>query len=145
MIALLNFVNVKWSKQKLSKYDQLPQWVQSQNNSEFCQYNDLPEETRSRLRQEDKFTSTTDGFRYTVKDYNGKWLVFRRNVNAATKTSNKNNTSNILEIKIMPLDETNGYLKSESCEYQIFGNDPVKVINNEVYVLMVKRSGDTKR
>ena len=129
----------------LSEYDQLPQWVQSQNGSEFCQYNDLPEETRSQLRQKDKFTSITGGFRYTVKDYNGKWLVFRRNINSATKVGNKSNANNIREIKIMPLDEANEYLQSERREYQIFGSDPVKIINNDVYVLMVKRSGDTQR
>lgn len=144
MIALLNFVNVSWREQKLSKYDQLPQWVQSQNGSDFCHYNDLSEETRLQLRHEDKFTSTIGGFRYTVKDYNGKWLVFRRNF-STVKTSNKSNTDNIHEIKIMPLDEANGYLKSESCEYQIFGSDPVKIINNDVYVLMVKLAGGSQK
>jgi hypothetical protein len=145
MIVLLNFVNVSWREKKLSKYDQLPQWVQSQNDSEFCQYNDVPEEIRSQLRQEDKFTLAIGGLRYTVKDYNRKWLVFRRNINIATKTSNKSNTDNIHEIKIMPLSEANNCLQSECREYQIFGSDPVKIINNDVYVLMVKRSGDTQR
>ena len=121
----------------------MTQWIQSQNGSEFCQYNGLPEETRSKLRQEDKFTLTMDGFRYTVKDYNGKWLVFRRNINTAIKTSDKSNSSSILEIKIMPLDEANGQLRSGKPEYQIFGSDPVKIINNDVYILMVKRSGGT--
>jgi hypothetical protein len=38
--------------------DLLPQWIQSQNGSEFCQYNHLPKEIRLQLRQEDKFTLT---------------------------------------------------------------------------------------
>jgi hypothetical protein len=129
----------------LTEYERLPQWIPSQNGSEFCQFSDLSEEMRSQIRQEDKFTLTIDGLRYTVKDYNGKWLVFRRSFNTATKTGNKNSTSNILEIKIMPLVEANSHLQNEKDEYQIFGSDPVKIINNEVYVLMVKRSGETKR
>jgi hypothetical protein len=52
---------------------------------------------------------------------------------------------NIFEIKITPLGEANGYLQSERHEYQIFGSDPVKIINNDVYILMVKRSGDNQR
>lgn len=128
------------------EYNQLALWIQSQNASEFCQYSDLPQEIRSKLRQEDKFTLTIDGLRYTVKDYDGKWLVFRRNISTtAAKTGNNGNASNILEIKLMPLDEANGYLQSERHEYQIFGSDPVKIINNDVFVLMVKRSGDTQR
>ena len=129
----------------LTEYERLPQWIPSQNGSEFCQFSDLSEEMRSQIRQEDKFTLTIDGLRYTVKDYNGKWLVFRRSFNTATKTGNKNSSRNILEIKIMPLDEANSHLQSEKCEYQIFGSDPVKIINNESYVLMVKRSGEAKR
>jgi hypothetical protein len=145
MIVLLNFVNVSWREQKLSKYDQLPQWVQSQNGSEFCQYNDLPEETRSQLRQEDKFTSTAGGFRYTVKDYNGKWLVFRRNVTTSAKTSSSCSTGNIFEIKLMALVDANECLQGDKCEYQIFGSDPVKIINNDVFVLMVKLAGDSQK
>ena len=128
----------------MTDYDQ-PSWKVSQNASEFCQLDDVQESIRSQLRQEDKFTITQAGFRYTVKDYNGKWLVFRRNINTATKTGNKSNTDNIHEIKIMPLSEANNCLQSECREYQIFGSDPVKIINNDVYVLMVKRSGDTQR
>ena len=128
----------------MTYYDQ-SSWKASQNASEFCQLNDVQESIRSQLRQEDKFTITQDGFRYTVKDYDGKWLVFRRNINTATKTGNKSNTDNIHEMKIMPLSEANNCLQSECREYQIFGSDPVKIINNDVYVLMVKRSGDTRR
>ena len=137
--------NIPLSTQIQYNNNHIPQWIQSRNGSEFCQYNDLPEEARSHLRQEDKFTLTIDGLRYTVKDYNGKWLVFRRNINTATKTGNKSNTDNIHEIKIMPLSEANNCLQSECREDQIFGSNPVKIINNDVYVLMVKRSGDSQR
>jgi hypothetical protein len=130
----------------LIEYNQLPQWIQSQNASEYCQYNNVPEEIRSKLRQEDKFTLMIDGLRYTVKDYDGKWLVFRRNISTtAAKPNHKSNASNILEIKTMPLDEANAHLQNERHEYQIFGSDPVKTINNDVFVLMVKRLRDTQR
>ena len=127
----------------MSKYDQLPQWIQSQNDSEFCPFNDLSEDIRSQLRQEDKYTTTIDGFRYTVKDYDGKWLVFRRNVtmNNVRTTQAKHymvHVNNIHEIKIMPLSEANEYLSTTNQEYQIFGSDPVKIINNEPCVVMAK-------
>jgi hypothetical protein len=127
----------------------LPQWIQSRNGSEFCQYNDLPEDTESKLRQEDKFTLAISGLRYTVKDYNGKWLVFRRNIETSKARSSSpihhSETASIVEIKVMPLSEANDCLQSERPEYQIFGSEPVKIMNNEAYVLMVKRSGGTQK
>jgi hypothetical protein len=38
----------------------------------------------------------------------------------------------------MTLNEANEYLLSKNQEYRIFGNDPVKIINNEVCVVMAK-------
>jgi hypothetical protein len=99
----------------------------------------LPDETRSQLQQVDKYTSTIDGFRYTVKDYEGKWLVFRRNVARTTQAKHYMiHVNNIHEIKIMSLNEANEYLLNKNHEYQIFGSDPVKIINNEAYVVMTK-------
>jgi hypothetical protein len=127
----------------------LSPWKESRNDSEYCRLDDLQEEIRSQLRQENKFTTTIADFRYTVKNYEGRWLVFRRNLdkNAGKVKSSygyKNYSSRISEIKIIPLNEANGYLQinnsTENCEYQIFGSDPIKVINNEVYVVMVKRN-----
>jgi hypothetical protein len=144
MIVLLNFVNASWREQKLSKYYQLPQWIQSQNDSEFCQISAVPEEVRSQLRQEDKYTTTISGFRYTVKEYDGKWLVFRRSISTSTKITiaqvppRRVHANNIHEIKIMSLDEANEYLSSKDQEYKIFGIDPVKSINNEVCVVIAR-------
>lgn len=124
----------------LTEYvNELSSWIPSQNGSEFCQFSDLSEDMRSQLRQEDKYTTTIHGFRYTVKDYEGKWLVFRREVtihNPGKKLTQY--PTNIHEIKVIPLREANEYLLSKNLEYQIFGSDPVKVINNEVYVVMAK-------
>lgn len=124
----------------MSKY-QLTKWIQSQNGSEFCHFDGLSEDVRSQLRQEDKYTTTIDGFRYTVKDYEGKWLVFRRNIKVAkTRPSSihNNETPAVVEIKIMSLNEANDCLRRERSEYQIFGSDPMKIINNEVCVIMAK-------
>ncbi len=125
----------------MTDYNQSP-WKASQNASEFCDLNQVQESIRSQLRQEDKFTITIAGFRYTVKDYDGKWLVFRRNLeDVKTFSENKNSkNNNIIEIKIVPLNEANGYLRSESREYDIFGNDPVKVVKDEIVVVMAKRN-----
>jgi hypothetical protein len=38
----------------------------------------------------------------------------------------------------MPLSEANAYLSTTNQEYQIFGSDPVKIINNEPCVIMAK-------
>ena len=128
----------------MTTYDiQLSSWKSSQNGSEYCQFSDLPDEIRSQLQQEDKYTNTIDGFRYTVKDYEGKWLVFRRNIttNTARRTQAKHymiHVNNIHEIKIMSLNEANDYLQNRNQEYQVFGGDPVKIINNEAYVVMAK-------
>jgi hypothetical protein len=127
---------------ELDKNDQSSKWKRSQNGSEFCQFEDVSEDIRSKLRQQDRYTTTIDGFRYTVKDYDGKWLVFRRNSstnNLKTQTqSYMNHDNNIHEIKIMTLSEANTHLSVENPEYQIFGSDPVKIINNEPCVVMAK-------
>jgi hypothetical protein len=114
------------------------------NGSEYCHFSNLSENVKSLLRQQDKYTTTIDGFRYTVKDYDGKWLVFRRNLAMNNvKTINQPrrymiHVNNVHEIKIMPLVEANEYLLSKNQEYQIFGSDPVKIINNDVCVVMAK-------
>jgi D-hexose-6-phosphate mutarotase len=124
-------------------HDQLPQWIQSQNSSEFCHFGDVPDDVRSQLRQEDKYTTTIHGFRYTVKNYEDKWLVFRRNISMNNvKTTQAQHymihVNNIREIKIMSLNEANEYIQCENPAYNVFGSDPVKIINNEVCVVMAK-------
>jgi hypothetical protein len=131
-------------------HDQLPQWIQSQNGSEFCQIGYVFEDIKSQLRQLDKYSTTIDGFRYTVKDYDGKWLVFRRNISTNNvKTIQAQNyiiqVNNIHEIKIMTMSEANTYLSIKNQEYQIFGNDPVKIINNEPCVIMAKYTQSSTR
>ena len=131
-------------------HDQLPQWIQSQNGSYFCHFGDVSEDVKSQLRQEDKHTTTIDGFRYTVKEYDGKWLVFRRNVSMNTVRTTQAqcymvHVNNIHEIKIMPMSEVNAYLSTGNREYQIFGSDPVKIINNEPCVVMAKYAQPSTR
>lgn len=121
-------------------------WKSSQNGSEFCQFNDLLDEIRSQLQQEDKYSTTIDGFRYTVKDYDGKWLVFRRNVAKTPQAKHYMiHANNIDEIKIMPLNEANEYLLNKNQEFQIFGSDPVKIINDETYVVMAKYAQQSRQ
>jgi hypothetical protein len=48
--------------------------------------------------------------------------------------------SNINEIKIMKLDEANEYLQSGNKEYQILDSIPVRTVNNQSYVVMVRRA-----
>lgn len=120
----------------------------TQNDSEFCHFGDVPEDVRSQLRQEDKYTAAIDGFRYTVKNYEDKWLVFRRNISMNTiKTTQAQrymvHVNNIHEIKILSLSEANTYLSIGNQEYQIFGSDPVKIINNEPCVVMAKYAQPT--
>jgi hypothetical protein len=114
------------------------EWIQSQNGSEFCQVADMSEDIRSQLRQEDKYTTTINGFRYRVKDYDDKWLVFRRDIsmsNVKTTQCYMIHENSIDEIKIMSLSEANTYLSIGNQEYQIFGSNPAKIIDNEPYVM----------
>ena len=67
--------------------DQSSTWFPYLNGSEFQKWDNLPDEIRSRLRPEHKFTTMIEGFQYTVKEYTGKWLVFRRKLNTTSKTS----------------------------------------------------------
>jgi hypothetical protein len=122
--------------------DQISSWRQSKNGSEYCHYIDLQESIRSQLRQEDKFTTTIAGSRYTVKYYDGKWFVFRRDL-AATMKKYYDHTGfgNVTEIKVFTLDEANKHLANNQNSYEIFGSDPVKIVNNEIKVVMARRIG----
>ena len=44
----------------------------------------------------------------------------------------------------MSLNEANDYLRSRNQEYQVFRSDPVKIINNEAYVVMAKYSPQSR-
>lgn len=127
--------------------DQLLSWNRSQNSSEYCQYYDLPENIRSQLPQEDRFTTTIDNYRYTVKDYDGKWLVFRRDLKDSggniKKSRDYTSSGNIAEIKVFTLDEANMQLCNSQNLFELFGSDPVKIVNNEVKVVMARRIGST--
>ena len=100
-----------------------------------------------RLRQEDKFTITQAGFRYTVKDYDGKWLVFRRDLrdigSNIKKSCDQTSSVNVIEIKVFTLDEANMQLCNSQNSFELFGSDPVKIVNNEVKVVMARRTGST--
>ena len=133
-------------REVLTYYDQSP-WKASQNANEFCQLNDLQESIRLQLRQEDRFTTIIDSYRYTVKDYNGKWLVFRRNlrdiIGNTKKSHDYGSSKNITEIKVFTLDEANKHLTNDQNSYELFGSDPVKVVHDEIKVVMARRIGST--
>jgi hypothetical protein len=128
-------------------YDDQSPWKASQNASEFCQLDDLQESIRSQLRQEDKFTIKISGFRYTVKDYDGKWLVFRRDLrdigSNIKKSRGYSSSGNVIEIKVFTLDEANRQLCNNQNSYELFGSDPVKVVHDEIKVVMARRIGST--
>jgi hypothetical protein len=133
--------------QNLDKYIQ-DDYDSDDYDSEFCYFDEVEEDVRSQLRQEDEYNTTIDGFRYTVKNCEGEWLVFRRSVSMNTvKTTQVQSyivrVNNVHEIKIMTLSEANAYLSTGNQEYQIIGSDPVKIINNEVCVVMAKYAQST--
>jgi hypothetical protein len=124
--------------------DQLSSWRQSKNGSEYCHYIDLQESIRSQLQQEDKFTKTIAGSRYTVKNYDGKWLVFRRDLAAnMEKSYDQTSSVNVIEIKVFTLDEANMQLCNNQNSFELFGSDPVKVVHDEIKVVMARRIGST--
>jgi hypothetical protein len=122
-------------------------WKRSNNNSQYCRLDELGEPVRSRLKQEDKFTTKINDYRYTVKNYEAGWLVFRRDLKDIAGNIKKchdiNNISvgNINEIKIFTLDEANKHLNNNQNSFELFGFDPVKIVNDEIKVVMVKRIG----
>jgi hypothetical protein len=124
-------------------------WKPSKNGSQYCRLDELDEHARSQLKLEDKFTTKIDGYRYTVKNYEVGWLVFRRDLSDIAgnikKSHEKNYTSsgNIAEIKVFTLDEANKQLCSNQSSFELFGSDPVKVVHDEIKVVMARRIGST--
>lgn len=121
------------------------QWKPSKNGSQYCRLDELDEHTRSQLKLEDKFTTKIDGYRYTVKNYEVGWLVFRRDLGDIAgnikKSRGYSSSGNIAEIKVFTLDEANRQLCNNQNSFELFGGDPVKIVNNEIKVVMARRIG----
>ena len=46
----------------------------------------------------------------------------------------------INEIKIIRLNDANEYLQNGRDEYQIFDSIPIRIINNEAYIVLLRRA-----
>jgi hypothetical protein len=128
----------------MTNYEDQSHWRASQNGSDFCHFKDLQESSRSQLQQENKFTTVIDNHRYTVKEYDGKWLVFRRDLGDIARIPKRSYDRNYttprsnIEIKLFTLDEANEHLSDSQNSFELFGSDPVKIVNDEIKVVMVK-------
>jgi hypothetical protein len=129
----------------MTNYEDQSHWKASQNGSDFCHFKDLQEPIRSQLQQENRFTTTIDSYRYTVKDYDGKWLVFRRDLRDIAgkikKSHDYTSSGNVTEIKVFTLDEANKHLSNTQNSFELFGSDPVKIVDSEIKVVMARRIG----
>jgi hypothetical protein len=120
-----------------------PPWKQSAKGFIYCLWAYLPEEIKSQLKQEDRFESTVAEFHYSVKkNTDGSIIVFRR-----TKEENearhkqyffKKPVYRIVELLVLPIQETNTLIATNK-EYEVIGNDPIKVLNGQFYVIVGKK------
>jgi hypothetical protein len=119
-----------------------PPWKQSAKGSVYCLWASLPEEIKSQLKQEDKFESTAGEFHYSVrKNEDGSFIVFRRTKEeheARQKQYFKKQIYRVVELLVLPIEEAN-ILIAANKEYELVGNDPVKVLNGQFYAIVGKK------
>lgn len=121
-------------------------WKTSAKGSVYCLWANLPEEMKSQLKQQDKFESTIGEFHYYIKkNADGSFIVFRRTKEeneARQKQYFKKPVYRIVELLVLPIQETNTLIATNK-EYEVIGNDPVKVLNGQFYVIVGKKQRES--
>lgn len=117
-------------------------WRQSAKGSIYCMWGNLPDDLKSQLLQQDKFGITIGEFHYNVKqNQDGGFVVFRN-----TKTEydiNRQqfftkNSLRIVDIKAIQIEQANKLLDTVE-GYELIGDDPIKVVNGEFFVIIGKK------
>lgn len=76
-----------------------------------------------------------------------KWNVYSNNRHTGPGKLQHNEQAQIVdEIQVLPLDEANKLLSIEDTkEYELVGSDPVKVVHDEFFIVIGKKSFDPNR
>jgi hypothetical protein len=126
-------------------------WKQSAKGYIYCMWENLPDDIRSQLQQEDRFGISWGGFHYNVKrNDNGGFVVFRNTVEEYQENRRqyfKNSVQRIVEVKALPIEQANQLLATSDFT-ELIGTDPVKILNGELYLIIgkkmwKKREGDS--
>jgi hypothetical protein len=118
-------------------------WKQSKKGSVYCMWDDLSDDLKSQLREEDKFQTTiAKSHYYVLKTDEGGFLVFR-NPKPENKQQEKYDFNNKLhnsltELAVLPLEQANNMLQSGK-EYVLIGDDPIKIVNGQFFAVLGKK------
>jgi len=119
-----------------------PPWKQSAKGYIYCMWENLPDDIKSQLQQNDRFGISLGDFHYNVKrNDNGGFVVFRNTVEeyqANRRQYFKNSVYRIVEVQALPIQEANQLL-STSENIELIGSDPVKVINGQLYLIVGRK------
>jgi hypothetical protein len=117
-------------------------WRQSVKGSIYCMWGNLPDDLKSQLRQQDKFGITIGEFHYNVKQNQDGGFVIFRNTKTEYETNKQQflnkNSLRIVEIKAIQIEQANKLLDTAE-GYELIGDDPIKVVNGEFFVIIGKK------
>jgi hypothetical protein len=124
-----------------------PPWKQSAKGSVYCLWAYLPEDIKSHLKQEDKFESIVGEFHYSIrKNEDGSFIVFRRTKEEHTSRQKqyffKKPIPRVIELLVLPIQEANTLITANK-EYELIGNDPVKVLNGQFFVIVGRKQRES--
>ena len=130
----------------MSQPVQLP-WKQSAKGSVYCLWANLSEEIKSQLNQQDKFESTVGEFHYSIrKSQDGSFIVFRRTKEEDEARQKqyffRKPIPRIIELLVLPIQEANALITANK-EYELIGNDPVKVLNGQFFVIVGRKQRES--
>jgi hypothetical protein len=125
-----------------------PPWKKSAKGSVYCLWANLPEETKSQLKQQDKFESTVGEFHYSIrKNQDGSFIIFRktREEHEARQKQSffRKPIPRVIELLVLPIEEANTLIAAEK-EYELIGNDPVKIINSQFFVIVGRKQRENR-
>jgi hypothetical protein len=105
-------------------------------------WENVPDDIKLQLKQEDRFGISLGDFRYNVKrNDNGEFVVFRNTVEeyqANRLQYFRNSVYRIAEVQALPIEQANQLLATAE-GVELIGMDPVKVINGELYLIIGKK------
>jgi hypothetical protein len=115
-------------------------WMMAQSGSEWAPWEDVPNDIRSQLKKQNRFTKTIDDSSYCVRQYEGgSWVVFKNPVGSYRYASTRTSVDGLYrEFQVVHLVEANKLLASSN-EFEPVGTDPVKVIDHQFFLVLGKK------
>jgi hypothetical protein len=122
-------------------------WRRSQKGFIYCRWENLPEDIKSQLKQEDRYQIILGEYHYTVKqNEDGGFIVFKntkaeheaRRQQQHQQYFGKRPIYRTVQVQILPIEQANQLLVLTK-DFELVGTDPIKIINGQFFAVVGKK------